>query len=237
MPCGSGARGVGASGIVGVAVDERSLGRRIVAVLERAAIPARQVPKTAASRADARIDVVITAAGAAASRRVAVVRDARQRWPEARVVVLVADKQGDVRRTVDAGARGILPEDALETALVAAVDAVRAGLLVVPDRTRPVVERAVLSHREKQVLRLVVEGLTSAGIGAELFLAESTVKSHLNSIYGKLGVGSRSEAAQVVLSGDIDLGPRPRTRRPSSERRPAPAGATDRTGLAGTWRW
>ena len=56
-----------------------------------------------------------------------------------------------------------------------------------------------LSSRERQVLGLVTMGLTNAEIGRRLFLAESTVKYHLLSIYDKLGVRTRKEAASMVL--------------------------------------
>jgi LuxR family maltose regulon positive regulatory protein len=51
-----------------------------------------------------------------------------------------------------------------------------------------------LSERELEVLRLVADGLTNQAIADELFIAVSTVKSHTNSIYGKLGVRNRTQA-------------------------------------------
>ena len=59
-----------------------------------------------------------------------------------------------------------------------------------------------LTTREKQILTLMVTGQTNSQIASELFLAESTVKSHLSSAFGKLGVSSRSEAAAVILDPD-----------------------------------
>ena len=53
---------------------------------------------------------------------------------------------------------------------------------------------------------LVVAGLTNPQIAAELFLAESTVKSHLSSGFGKLGVSSRSEAVAVILDPERGRG-------------------------------
>ena len=51
-----------------------------------------------------------------------------------------------------------------------------------------------LTEREVEVLRLVVAGLSNAEIAEELVIAVSTVKSHVNHIYGKLGVESRTQA-------------------------------------------
>ena len=53
--------------------------------------------------------------------------------------------------------------------------------------------------REKQILGLVVMGMTNAQIASKLFLAESTVKSHLSSSFTKLGVASRNEAVGLIL--------------------------------------
>jgi ATP/maltotriose-dependent transcriptional regulator MalT len=70
---------------------------------------------------------------------------------------------------------------------------------VVPRKVRAGVERPNLSHRERQVLNLVCEGHTNAEIAEALFLAESTIKSHMASIFTKLGVHSRKEARAAFL--------------------------------------
>ena len=51
-----------------------------------------------------------------------------------------------------------------------------------------------LSDRELQVLHLVADGASNQQIAQDLFIAVSTVKSHLNSVYGKLGVKNRTQA-------------------------------------------
>jgi DNA-binding NarL/FixJ family response regulator len=63
----------------------------------------------------------------------------------------------------------------------------------------------VFSYREKQVLELVLAGLTNGEIAGRLYLSESTVKSHLASSFRKLGVSSRVEAARRVLDPDSGL--------------------------------
>jgi DNA-binding CsgD family transcriptional regulator len=70
---------------------------------------------------------------------------------------------------------------------------------VVPRELRATVQRPALSHRERQVLTYVTEGLSNAQIAEELFLSESTVKSHLSSAFAKFGVSSRREAAALFL--------------------------------------
>ena len=58
---------------------------------------------------------------------------------------------------------------------------------------------AGLTAREVEVLRLLAEGLPDAQIAERLFLSPYTVKAHLRSIYGKLGVASRSAATRLAL--------------------------------------
>lgn len=108
-----------------------------------------------------------------------------------------------VRRTLDAGADALVFEPEVERALVATIRAVQSGQSVVPRNMRAGVERPYLSHRERQVLTLVCEGLTNAEVAKSLYLAESTIKSHMASIFTKFGVHSRKEA--VAVFGDLNL--------------------------------
>ncbi|WP_298347454.1 response regulator transcription factor [Ferrimicrobium sp.] len=56
-----------------------------------------------------------------------------------------------------------------------------------------------LTHRESEILELIVKGMSTKSIAQSLFLGEETVKSHLSSIYRKLKVKSRAEAVAVAL--------------------------------------
>lgn len=123
-------------------------------------------------------------------------RDARR----PAVVVISPPATGTaVRRALDAGADGLVFDPELERALATTVRAVSIGQSVVPGKFRASVEKPVLSHRENQVLVLVRKGLTNAEIAKRLFLAESTIKSHLSSIFTKFGVRSRKEVAAAVI--------------------------------------
>lgn len=121
----------------------------------------------------------------------------RQTRPAATVVISPPATGGGVRRALDAGADALVFDSELELTLAAAIHAVASGQSVVPRKLRASVERPTLSHREIQVLLLVRQGLTNAEIAGHLFLAESTVKSHLASVFTKFGVHSRKEAAAV----------------------------------------
>ncbi len=76
-----------------------------------------------------------------------------------------------------------------------------AGRLVDRLRTRP--ERPRLSDREVAVLRLVAEGATNAEIGRRLFVAESTIKTHLLRIFAKLEVTDRTAAVTTAMRHDL----------------------------------
>jgi len=104
-----------------------------------------------------------------------------------------------VRRALDAGADALVFEAELEQTLAVAVSAVESGQSVVPRNMRASVERPTFSHRERQVLAYVSQGLTNAQIAERLFLSESTIKSHLSSAFAKFGVRSRREAAALFI--------------------------------------
>ena len=84
-------------------------------------------------------------------------------------------------------ARGIAP-DYVATLLSAAGAPVPAA----PSPTDSLLEP--LTERELEILRLLVRGLSNAAMARELVITIGTVKSHINHIYGKLGVQSRSQA-------------------------------------------
>jgi LuxR family maltose regulon positive regulatory protein len=110
----------------------------------------------------------------------------------------LAESEGYVRTFIDEGvpmarllrqalSEGIAPS--YVTRLLAA-----SGETAEPRSTvaQPLVEH--LSERELEVLRLIAAGLSNAEIAEELFIAVSTVKSHINHIYGKLGATNRIQA-------------------------------------------
>jgi DNA-binding NarL/FixJ family response regulator len=102
-----------------------------------------------------------------------------------------------------AGADGIAL--AGDPTLPATVRAVACGQLAVPQLLLRRVAAEPLSHREKQILDLVAAGATNRRIADEMYLAESTVKAHVSSIFGKLGASSRAELAQIALDPEEGL--------------------------------
>ncbi|GAA3835862.1 response regulator transcription factor [Sphaerisporangium flaviroseum] len=131
--------------------------------------------------------------------------------PASRVVVLTTyETDQDIVRAVEAGAAGYLLKDTSRADLVAAVFAAARGETVlspsvatklVTRMRAPAVES--LSKRETEVLALVARGLTNAEVGRELFISETTVKTHLLRIFGKLGVSDRTAAVTTALARGI----------------------------------
>ena len=111
-----------------------------------------------------------------------------------------------------AGVRGVIPRDAPESEIVTAVEAVVAGLMVLHPRWLDaalahrvsVGARAeALSPREIEVLRLMAEGASNKTIAWRLSISEHTVKFHVNSIFSKMGVSSRTEAVMGGLRAGL----------------------------------
>jgi DNA-binding NarL/FixJ family response regulator len=90
-----------------------------------------------------------------------------------------------------AGANAVIVATDIEETLAPAVRAVAAGLSALPVPLRNAADRPALSHREREVLRRAIAGKTNSEIAEEMFLPQSTVKSHLSSAYRKLGAGGR----------------------------------------------
>jgi DNA-binding NarL/FixJ family response regulator len=157
---------------------------------------------TAAVQADEQLILLLDRTSA--STRVKQVREALELRPDALVVAsMPGDASGaDMRKVLAAGARGILLDDDVPTALGPTIAAVSAGQLVVPPTLRRQLAPQALSHREKEVLRLMADGYTNRQIADALYVAESTVKTHLSSAFRRLGVHSRREAAALVLASD-----------------------------------
>lgn len=132
--------------------------------------------------------------------------------PSARVLLLSAtDDPAAVSRALERGAAGFLSKETDSDALAHHVRDVAAGKTVLDARSAAAVAARLrdpspaeaLSGREVEVLRLVAEGKSNPQIGKELFVAASTVKTHLDRAYAKLGVSDR--AAAVARAKDLKL--------------------------------
>jgi DNA-binding NarL/FixJ family response regulator len=125
--------------------------------------------------------------------------------PQAGIVVVASEQPASLRECLDAGANGFVL-DSPDAPLAVTLRAVCSGQLCVPQDLWGRVSRPALSGREKQILGMVVMGFSNAEIAKKLYVAESTVKSHLSSAFARLGVRSRSEATALILDHEHGLG-------------------------------
>jgi len=133
---------------------------------------------------------------------VAAVREFVRLRLRSRIVVLTTfDADADVLPAITAGATGYLLKDAPRDELLRAVRAAaEGGTVLAPSVASRLVHRVrtrdedLLTARELEILALVADGATNGAAGRALHLSESTVKTHLLSVYAKLGVGDRAAA-------------------------------------------
>jgi DNA-binding NarL/FixJ family response regulator len=119
------------------------------------------------------------------------------------------DSDADILAAIEAGASGYLLKDAPPHELIAAVRAAAAGESALApviasrllDRMRA--PRVSLSSREMQVLELVAKGRSNSQVAAELFVSETTVKTHLGHIFSKMDVTSRTAAVSAARQRGI----------------------------------
>ena len=145
-----------------------------------------------------------TTTGADATRRIRAVEA-----PPYVLVLTNYDSDSDILTAVEAGASGYLLKDSPPHELIAAVRAAAAGESALApviasrllDRMRA--PQISLSSREIQVLELVAAGRSNTEVADELFISETTVKSHLAHIFSKLNVTSRTGAVSAARGQGI----------------------------------
>jgi DNA-binding NarL/FixJ family response regulator len=132
----------------------------------------------------------------------------RLEFPDAKIIVLstyVSDEE--IYAALQAGAMAYLVKSVSRDELMQAIRKASNGLRHIPSevatRLADRMSRANLSGRELDVLRLLVKGRRNREIASALDITEGTVKLHVSSILGKLGVSDRTEAATVALRRGI----------------------------------
>ncbi|MEA5502652.1 response regulator transcription factor [Halotia wernerae UHCC 0503] len=126
--------------------------------------------------------------------------------PEEMLIIVEEIDSIDLETALRSGVRGILPSTSTELEIVAAVEAIAFGLVVLhPDflDLLPMREKVVknpvqtLTPREIEVLGMLGFGLGNKAIAQRLHISEHTVKFHVSSIFQKLAVSTRTEAVTV----------------------------------------
>jgi two-component system NarL family response regulator len=135
----------------------------------------------------------------------------RKEFPDARVIVLTTfDTDEDIYRAIQSGAKSFLLKDTSEEELTAVIRAVHAGESALPPKmAQRLAEReqwSELSQRELDVLQLLTKGRSNKEISASLFISEDTVKAHLKTLFIKMKVNDRTQAAiNAVRRGIVHL--------------------------------
>jgi DNA-binding NarL/FixJ family response regulator len=128
--------------------------------------------------------------------------------PSARTIVLTSfEGDTDIERALAAGAKGYVVKGMVREELLGAIRAVHAGKRHVPSAIAAKLVDHLgsekLTQRELDVLKEIARGKRNKEIGAELSIAEDTVKMHVKSILMKLGVSDRTEAVTIALRRGI----------------------------------
>lgn len=153
------------------------------------------------------VDVVIVDVNLPGENGIDLCRRLADRRPTARCIVLSAsDDVGNAKAALAAGAAGYLIKDISMESLVAAVRAAESGQFFVDPRVArdllagPRVNGVdALSPAEREVLRLVADGLSNAEIGSAIHAAPSTVKARVSRLLTKLGARTRAEAVAIAV--------------------------------------
>ncbi|HSU56457.1 MAG TPA: response regulator transcription factor [Candidatus Dormibacteraeota bacterium] len=135
----------------------------------------------------------------------------RKEFPNARIIVLTTfDLDEDIYRAIQSGAQSYLLKDTSDEQLAQTIREVHAGTATLPakvaERLAARRQRPDLSARETEVLKLLLKGCSNKEISSALFISEDTVKAHLKTLFVKLAVKDRTEAAiSAIRHGIVHL--------------------------------
>jgi len=160
--------------------------------------------------------VVLLELGNCNEKGLMLVKSVKMALPEAKIVIMnLLPKQEDILQLVSCGVEGFILKDAASEEFLATVKTVFEGEKVLPQRLTnmlfsqiiehsngnempSIMETANLSSREKQIIRLVAEGLTNKEIAQQLNLSSYTIKGHVHNILKKLALRTRMQIAKIA---------------------------------------
>jgi DNA-binding NarL/FixJ family response regulator len=137
-------------------------------------------------------------------------RRAKETHPDTPILVFRPDVDLSVAQAaLQAGARGFIHGGMKPKQVIRAIEIAMKGEMVAPRQllehvlehlssSEEEVDLSVLTSRQRQILGMVVEGMSNAEIGKRLYLSESTIKQHLRAAYKALGVGNRTQASKLL---------------------------------------
>jgi DNA-binding NarL/FixJ family response regulator len=132
----------------------------------------------------------------------------RKEYPDARVIVLTTfDTDEDIYRAIQSGAKSYLLKDTPNVELAKTIRAVFSGQQILPpkvaNRLANRLQRADLSEIEMEVLQLLIKGRSNKEMSQSLSVTEDTVKARLKTLFSKLKVHDRTEAAITAIRHGI----------------------------------
>jgi two-component system NarL family response regulator len=132
-------------------------------------------------------------------------------FPDARIIILTTfDTDEDIYRAIQSGAKSYLLKDTPHVELAGAIRTVFTGQQILPpkvaNRLARRLQRADLSEIEMEVLQLLIKGRSNKEMAQSLFITEDTVKARLKTLFSKLKVHDRTEAAiSAIRHGIVHL--------------------------------
>ena len=149
-------------------------------------------------------DIVIMDLSMPAKDGIEATREIKSAAPETKILVLTTFATSDsISKVLAAGANGVILKNSPRDQLLALLQRVLAGEVALSDDVRAVLQNdppvAALSSRQREILDMIVRGLSNHDMADLLGISVTVVKEHITSLYAKLGAANRTEAVAIAL--------------------------------------
>ncbi len=135
------------------------------------------------------------------------VRELRQMIPSTPIAIVSASEDvNDIRQAVKSGANGYIPKSSCNEVMLSALQLILSGGLYLPPQwmeESATSQRASLTDRQLELLKLLVVGKTNKEIARDLSISDKTVKAHLTEIFRRLGASNRTQAVHRAVSNGL----------------------------------
>jgi len=173
------------------------------------------------------VDVVLVDANMGKADPLEIIRELKEEFPDVKVIVLGLERREDnVLPFIEAGANGYVLKDASFDELLHIIEAVHRGRTPCSPRIaalvfaritelsqernqRELLQPAILTPREREILQLIAAGLSNKDLAQQLHISLPTVRNHVHNILGKLQVHRRQEAIRCAYENGMLKGPWP----------------------------